>query len=140
MRFWDSSAIVPLLVKQPRSPDAERWLSEDSDLMVWTLSPVEVTSALQRLVREGSLEANDVARAEALSVEIARAANVVADVEPVKQLAQRALRLHPLRAADALQLGAALACAQGLTAGLVFHTFHGRLAKAAERDGFDVRG
>ena len=60
------------------------------------------------------------------------------DVERVKASARRLLRLHPLRAADALQLGAALAWADGAPEGLIVHTFDRRLAAAAEREGFRV--
>ena len=45
---------------------------------------------------------------------------------------------HPLRAADALQLGAALVVAENRTAPLTFVTFDRRLAEAAEREGFEV--
>jgi len=35
MRFWDSSALVPLLLEQPRSDLVRRWLREDVDQVVW---------------------------------------------------------------------------------------------------------
>jgi hypothetical protein len=140
LRFWDSSAVVPLVVRQTGSPLAERWLREDADAVTWTLTRVEVVSALQRLVRGGGLAERAAARAEAVAAELLRHTHVVADVERVKELACRALRIHPLRAADALQLGAALAWADGAPSGLVLHTFDGRLALAAEREGFRVIG
>jgi len=60
------------------------------------------------------------------------------DVEPVTSLATRLLRLHTLRAADALQLGAALHGAEGQPKGRTVHTLDSRLALAAEREGFAV--
>ena len=56
----------------------------------------------------------------------------------MKALAVRLLRVHPLRGADALQLGAALVWADGAPSGLVLHTLDRRLALAAEREGFRV--
>ena len=58
----------------------------------------------------------------------------------VKEAACRLLRVHALRAADAMQLGAALAWADGSARGLVVHTLDRRLALAAEREGFAVVG
>jgi uncharacterized protein len=64
--------------------------------------------------------------------------HAVIDVEAVKLQARRLLRVHPLRAADALQLGAAWEWAIGRSAERFFHTFDGRLAIAARREGFRV--
>lgn len=35
MRFWDTSAVVPLTVDEPASPDLEALLEEDEALVVW---------------------------------------------------------------------------------------------------------
>jgi uncharacterized protein len=138
MRFWDSSAFVPLVVHQEGSPEAERWLAADREVVTWTLTPVEVVSALRRLVRDGDLPEKAAIEAEALAGELLQRTHVISDVERVKTVAARLLRLHPLRAADALQLGAALAWADGHAGALVVHTFDRHLALAAEREGFRV--
>ena len=70
--------------------------------------------------------------------EIVRISQVVIDVEPVKSLAMRLLRLHALRAFDALQLAAALRWAEGHPQGRTLHTLDGRLARAARLEGFLV--
>jgi hypothetical protein len=70
--------------------------------------------------------------------ELMRACQVIIDVEPVKAQATRLLRLHPLRAFDALQLGAALHWAEAHPRGRLLHTLDGRLALAAQREGFTV--
>ena len=67
-----------------------------------------------------------------------RRRHVIIDVEPVKSLATRLLRLHALRAADALQLGAALHWTEGHPQGRTLHTLDSRLALAAQREGFVV--
>lgn len=107
-------------------------------MVLWTLAPVEIVSALRRLVRDKAL-AEEIARlGEVRLVEIVRACHVIIDVEPVKSLATRLLRIHPLRAFDALQLGAALHWAEGHPQGRTLHTLDSRLALAAQREGFTV--
>lgn len=138
MRFWDSSAIIPLLVRQAASAKADSWFAEDPEVATWTLTTVEVTSALWRLVRENALHEDDARRADQRSIELASASYSVVDVEGVKALGQRLLRVHALRAGDALQLGAALLWAGGRTQGQFLHTLDERLALAARREGFEV--
>ncbi len=140
MRFWDTSAVLPLVVEQASSPEAERWATGDPNIVVWTLTRVEAVSALRRLVREGALPESEARGAEEVLEEILARAHTVADVEPVKETACRLLRTHALRAADALQLGAALEWAEASARGLVFVTLDQRLALAAEREGFKVVG
>ena len=138
MRFWDSSAVVPLLVEQAPSSRVADWAAGDDAMVLWTLTPVEVVSAFRRLVREQALEEAVARVAEVRLDEIVRTCHVIIDVEPVKSLATRLLRLHPLRAADALQLGAALHWAEGHPLGRTVHTLDDRLAIAAQREGFVV--
>ena len=138
MRFWDSSAVVPLLIQQERSSRAATWVSGDDAMVMWTLTPVEVVSALRRLVREGALSEDAARVAEVRLGEMLARSHIVIDVEAVKSLAARLLRLHPLRAFDALQLGAALHWTEGNPQGRTLHTLDNRLAQAAEREGFLV--
>ncbi len=138
MRFWDSSALVPLVVTQPSSRDAESWIAQDGSMVLWTLAEIEVASALWRLVREGRLDEKVASRAEPLVRRWVQRSHIVYAVDEVKEIACRLLRMHDLRAADALQLGAALVWADGRPAGLVLATFDRRLARAAAKEGFDV--
>ncbi|HEV8614348.1 MAG TPA: type II toxin-antitoxin system VapC family toxin [Methylomirabilota bacterium] len=130
--------MVPLLVQQERSARVADWVTGDHAMVVWTLTPVEVVSALRRLVRERALSEDAARVAEVRLGEMMGACHVVIDVEAVKSLAARLLRLHPLRAFDALQLGAALHWAEGHPQGRTLHTLDSRLARAAEREGFLV--
>ncbi len=107
-------------------------------MVVWTLTPVEVVSALRRLVRERALSEDAVRVCEVRLGEMMERCHVVIDVEAVKSLAARLLRLHPLRAFDALQLGAALHWTEGHPQGRTLHTLDSRLAHAAQREGFLV--
>jgi len=139
VRFWDSSALVPLLVRQGASSRVQGWLAEDAGMVLWTLTSIEVVSALRRLVREQSLAEEGARIAEGRLDQIIRTCHVVVDVAAVKGIATRLLRFHPLRAFEALQLGAALLWAEGRASGRTLHTLDERFASAAEREGFAVR-
>lgn len=137
MRFWDSSAIVPLILHQPSSSELTRLARDSRGIAVWWGSIVECTSAVTRTSRAGIISAP--AESKALGL-LNRIAGVWAEVQPtelVRQTAQRLLRVHPLRAADAFQLAAALSWADGAS-GLPFVTRDTRLADAAGREGFDL--
>jgi hypothetical protein len=138
MRFWDSSAIIPLVITEPGSAQAEAWLEEDDEIVIWTFTAIEIASAIQRRLREGSLKEHEAIAAENLSLEFLAAAHEIVAVEPVKAFARRLLRTHPLRAADALQLAAALLWTGGLPEGAVLHTLDRRLGLEAAQEGFRV--
>ena len=138
MKFWDSSALVPLIVSEAATPAVLAELAADSDVLVWWGTPVECVSAISRREREGDLEP------EHASIALHRLAAVRAawsEVQPsdrVRATAIRVLRTHPLRGADSLQLAAALAAAEDHPATLPLVTLDDRLANAAEREGFPV--
>jgi uncharacterized protein len=138
MRFWDSSALVPLIVAQAASPQADAWLAEDAEITVWTLTSVELASAVMRLLREGGLNDAESNTAETRIDELMQSCHAIIDVDAVKAQSRRLLRLHALSAADAMQLGAAWEWAGGRSSGRVVHTLDGRLALAARREGFRV--
>ncbi len=58
--------------------------------------------------------------------------------ENLRRRAERLLAVHPLRAADALQLAAALLWARGATNEHAFVCFDERLRQAAVREGFSL--
>ena len=138
MRFWDSSAIVPMLVPEPSSAVVRRVFEEDPQVAVWWATEVECASALARLEREGGIEAADVAdaldRLDALALSW-REVQPMADLRPV---AVRLLRTHSVRSADAFQLAAARAASEDRPETLPFVTLDDRLSLAAQREGFEV--
>ena len=137
MRFWDSSALVPLVLQQPRTADCRRLLEADAEMVVWWGSPIECASAIARLRRESGLAAQAERDARALLSSLRDAWFEIQPGDAVREQALRLLRLHPLRAADALQLAAALEWA-GTSADGVFVSFDDRLSEAARREGFEV--
>lgn len=138
MKFWDSSAITPLLVGEPGSPTREAQLAGDPDMLVWFATPAELESAICRREREMALDAAGAAHARARLAALARCWLEVQPTAAVRARAVRLLRVHPLRAADAFQLAAALAACHEAPTGRGFLTADARLAHAATREGFDV--
>lgn len=138
MRFWDASAIVPLLVAEPASDGMLGLLDADPELLVWWGTPVECVSALARREREGALAAASVTQAVERLRAVAAAWQEVLPGDLVRAAAQRLLRVHPLRAADALQLAAAVVAAEHDAATLPFVCLDERLAEAAAREGFPI--
>ena len=55
MKFWDSSAIVPLIVPEKSTEVVKAIAAGDSNLVYWWGSPVECCSTFARLRREGHL-------------------------------------------------------------------------------------
>lgn len=141
MRFWDASALVPLLVEERESPAMGELLAADRELVVWWGSPVECLSAVRRREREGSLDADAAHTAAGLLDELAEAWVEVRPTDAVRSAAGRVLAVHPLRAADALQLAAALAWAgpiSGVAGRAEMVCLDERLADAAQREGMEV--
>lgn len=136
MRFWDSSALAPLLVEEESTARLLALYREDLEVVAAWTTPVECASAIARLERQGDL--SSVAANEAFERLDALAPSWI-EVEPrdeLREIARRLLRVHPLRAADALQLAAAVLAAERRPATLDFVTLDDRLADAARREGF----
>jgi uncharacterized protein len=140
VRFWDSSALIPLLVQEAATARMTAVMRDDPAAAIWWSTSVECASAIARLEREARLSREDTARATTLLATAQRGWSVIPPTDPVRQQAMRLLRLHPLRAADALQLAAALVLAEHDPRTLPFVTLDDRLASAAEREGFVVLG
>ena len=135
--FWDTSALVPLLVREPGSPAAEH-LAKRTSILVWWATSTECLSALARREREGSLSTEQADQARARLRLLQTGWSEIVATEAVRQYAASLLLRHPLRAADALQLGAALRWANGLPHGRRFHTLDLRLREAARKEGFHM--
>lgn len=131
---------MPLILSEGESSWARKLLKLDPQVIVWGLSPLEVRSALARRLRDRALTSrtHDAARARADRL-FSAFAQVLA-LESVRERAVRLLDRHPLRAADALQLAAALTAARDRPHELPFLTLDRRLADAARGEGFPVEG
>jgi len=138
MRFWDSSAIIPLCLKEKTSEALKRLLKDDEDIVVWWATRIECLSALSRRQREGVLPSGDEAKARAVLSALAVTWSEVQPTETVRLRAERLLSIHPLRAADALQLASALIWAQETPPGLGFVCLDQNLRQEALKEGFSV--
>ena len=136
MRFWDASGIVPLLVRQARTREMEHLLAQDPDMVTWWGTPVECLSALMRLVREGRLTDDAVRDAERRLHELRDGWGEVLPGEACRRTAERMLRVHALRAADAMQLAAALIAADHDPSRLEVVCLDQRLSDAGRKEGF----
>lgn len=139
MRFWDSSALVPLLIRQEASEAVHRSLEEDPVVCAWWGTPVECTSAVARIEREGVLAADAARAARSRLDALAAAWHEVQPSEAVRRAARRLLGLHPIRALDALQAAAAIVLAEHDPTTLVVVCLDDRLTEALRREGFRVQ-
>ncbi|MGH8285957.1 MAG: type II toxin-antitoxin system VapC family toxin [Steroidobacteraceae bacterium] len=138
MRFWDASAVIPLLADEPSRERMIRRLEEDPQILAWWGTPVEVVSALARRERDGQLSADDVTSGLITLRQLVDAWHEVVPSDSVRRTAERLLRVHLLRAGDSLQLAAAVVAADYDPATLEFVCLDERLNAAARREGFVV--
>ncbi len=138
MKFWDASAIVPLLVNEETTWRLQAVAAKDSAMLVWWASPVECISALARLERDGALDPPTMTLAVHRLRQLSSGWHEIDASDEIRETAARFLRVHPLRAADALQLAAAFAAAERRPASLEIVTLDDRLADAARKEGFAV--
>jgi len=135
MRFWDASALVPLLVQQSTTASVQAIRAGEA-FVVWWGTVVECDSAIARLKRMGLLDEAGARRARA---SLDRLAETWIQVEPsdtIRASARSLLDKHELTSGDAFQLAAAL---HGLPSGdrpLEFVCLDRRLRQGAEREGF----
>ena len=135
--FWDSSALLVLLVDQPGTKEVRRLPA--AGRVVWWGTRIECLSAVQRLRREGRLTEKETLL---LEEDLGRLLSQTIEIQPreaVRVRAERLLRIHPLRAADAFQLASAMAFFEDKPAGERFVCLDQRLSLAARAEGFTVQ-
>jgi len=135
LRYWDASALVPLIVAESDSERVRGWLADDDHVVTWVWTRTEVTSAIERRTREELLSRRQ--RRELLDRlgTLADGWDEVTDVLAVRSRAEALLARHSLRAADAGQLGAALLVQEQLAGPLTFVCRDQRLLTAADVEG-----
>src|ERR1019366_7183094 len=118
MRFWDTSAVIPLLANEPSRERLLEQLEQDPKVLIGWGTTVEVACALVRQLADSWHE--------------------IVPSDAVRRTAERLLRMHALRAADSLQLASALIAADHDPATLEIVCLDPRLSSAARREGFRV--
>ena len=139
MKYWDSSALVPLLIAETATARRRALLVADPEITTWWGSSVECASALHRLDRDRELDPTQMLQSLGQLQTLAEGWREIAPSERLRSRARRLLGVHPLRAADALQLAAALVATDEDPSLLDFVCGDARLAAAARREGFSVR-
>jgi len=134
MVYWDASALVSLCVEEENTARLRRLV--EGGIVTWAVSRVEIASAVERRSREGRLGPEDRRRAMTALGELADAWTEIHSVASVCERAMRLLAIHPLRAADAMQLAAALVAVSDRPRGHDFVCTDRRLVDAASREGF----
>jgi uncharacterized protein len=140
VRFWDSSGLVPLVAEEAATGAMEGILAEDPEIVAWWATPVECGSAIARRARMGKAVPSDTARSAERLGDLVGTWFEVPPGERLRDLAVRLVRVHDLRAADALQLAAAIVASENRPETLDLVTLDERLADAARREGFRILG
>jgi len=135
--FWDTSALIPLCVHQGLTPRAIA-LYKAYEVVVWWATPVEIASALARLVRMSQLDTGDWTQARRLASNLADTWSVVQPSNIIKAKAVQFVENYDVRAADALQLAAAMEWCEDTPQGRIFLAADQKLRDAAILSGFDA--
>ena len=130
--------MVPLLIEEPESVRINSLVASDDEMAVWWGAPTECWSALARREREAGWPAAITDKALSNLQLIMQRAQEVLPSAAVRAHSRRLLFTHSLRAADALQLAAALVLAGSEVADLEFVTLDEALASCARREGFKL--
>lgn len=138
MSFWDSSALVPLCINEPRSIPAGRLWKRFSEKNVWWETSVEIASALARLERENKITLAQRQKAEKRLETLEKIWREIQPAVRIKQLARTFPALHGLKAADSLQLAAALVWCKEKPKNRDFVSGDEKLIKVAETIGFTI--
>jgi predicted nucleic acid-binding protein len=138
VKFWDSSALVALCVTEPATATLLALARQDPAIVVWWTSAVECDSAIARLDREGALTSAAAAAAFRRLDQLKQSWIEVEPHDEIRDVARRLLRVHVLRAADALQLAAAYLAAERRPPTLAIVTLDQRLREAAQKEGFEL--
>jgi hypothetical protein len=138
MRFWDSSALVSLLVPEPASGVVSRLLRTDPEIVVAWTATIECAAACVRKHRERAASSAQLAGALARLRDLSGYWNVAEPTMALRSIAEKIVARHALRAGDAIQLASATVAAEGGEEPLEFVCFDTRLALAATTEGLRV--
>ena len=138
MKYWDASALVPLLVIEPTSAELRRLLREDGHITTWHWTRTEVVAALERRARQQEHSRTQRRQTIGEFNSFADTWDEVAEIETIRSTAHAMLARHALKAADAGQLSSALIVQAQLNEPLSFVCLDNRLSDAAALEGLQV--
>ncbi|MGH9898459.1 MAG: type II toxin-antitoxin system VapC family toxin [Pyrinomonadaceae bacterium] len=136
--FWDSSALVPLCVRQSTSQEFHKQWRLCNRVVVWWGAPVEIRSTLSRLHRDNVINAKGLqytlTRLDAMRGQWRE----VLPSDKLRALAETIPDAYGLRALDSFQLAAMLVWCNEKPTGRFFMCDDTRLSDAARKAGFTV--
>jgi hypothetical protein len=105
--------------------------------VIWWATPVEIASALARLLRTREISSSDCAKARQVAAALTEEWSVIQPSNALRSDAVELIERYDLKAADAMQLAAALNWCEDSPRGEIFLTADRRLREAAVLCGFD---
>jgi uncharacterized protein len=138
LKFWDSSAVIPLIFEESMSEPLDVLLTEDIEIAVWWGTWAECAVTISRLKRDGDLDEEYEQETRAALDGLAVDWTEIEPTDDMRLLASLLSKDHPLKTADALQLAAGLRWCEGDTSGRHFVCLDDRLRRAAWDEGFQV--
>jgi len=96
MKFWDTSALMPLCLKEPQTARVQKLIEQDGDVAAWWGTLIEGYSAIARLRREEVFTADEECQARQVLNRLAGQWAEIRPSNPVRDQAARVLLLHPL--------------------------------------------
>src|SRR5207247_10366206 len=136
--FWDTSALVPLLVRQSNTSQAVA-VYKLLECVVWWATPVEIASAVARLLRTGKISTDDFAKSRNLANALFSSWAVIFPTDAIRATSMQLVERYDLRAADSLQLAAALHWCGDAPQGRIFLSGDQKLHDSALLSGFDAK-
>jgi hypothetical protein len=91
MRFWDASAIVPLLMTEPPTKTVQAIAEKDPTMIVWWATEVECASAVTRLERNAALDQAAATQAFGRLKHLVHAWHEVDPSDPIRRSCSRKL-------------------------------------------------
>ena len=135
MRYWDSSALVPLVVEEPGSAAVVATLDEDPFVLTSTYATIEIASALWRRRHNGEMTFEEHLTADRILADLSQTWIELPVSHQVIRGSVEVLSRHRLRSGDALQLATAIESARSHE-DITFVTLDEDLASAAQSEGF----
>jgi len=127
-----------LVVDEPYSETLRHIVREDPEMVVWWGTPVECISAAAKTRRMGKITADDEREVRRRLDDATGRWGEISPSEDVRKTAKLLLRRHPLSAADALQLAAALIWCSNRPEEATIVCVDKQLREAADAEGFTV--
>lgn len=137
--FWDTSAIVPLCVRQNLSQDVRQLWRSTSRVIVWWGTSIEVRSAISRLNQENFIDAKGLQFALTRLEIIRRKWAEIVPSEKLRNIAENLPDAYGLRALDSCNLAAALVWCSEKPNGRLFVCDDEKLSIAAQKLGFIIK-